>query len=131
MMRLSSSFSRFASLAIVFSIAASMVPSAEAFWPFRHKPSPTAPVTEVTQHPKVQPTRPDETIPKEQCEPLRKEVVTLRQRQGWWFNPIDEVRIAKKTRAHRKCQDAFRDKEWEYLKHAEPYPNEPIFPKGM
>lgn len=121
---------RLAVLTLLFGMVIAIAPSANAFWPFGHK-QPVAAAPEVTQHPKIQPTPPDETIPKEQCEPLRKEIVTLRQRQGWWFNPIDEVRIAKKTRAHRKCQDAFRDKEWEYLKHAEPYPNEPIFPKGM
>ena len=108
------------------------MPSADAFWPFGKKKVTVVTTTpEVTQHPKVQPTPPDETIPKAQCEPLRLEVVALRQRQGWWFNPIDEVRIAKKTRQHRKCQDNFRDKEWEYLKHADPLPNETLFPKGM
>ncbi|MDH4378964.1 MAG: hypothetical protein QE263_03545 [Vampirovibrionales bacterium] len=107
-------------------------PTAEAFWPFSHKKVPvTIAAPEVTQHPAVQPTPPDETIPKETCEPIRLEIVALRQRQGWWFNPIDEIRIASKTRKHRRCQDTFRDKEWEYLKHANPLPNEPIFPKGM
>ncbi|MFN8614538.1 MAG: hypothetical protein U0003_01325 [Vampirovibrionales bacterium] len=114
----------------VVALMVAITSSAQAFWPFGGDDDGSA-AQLADKHPVVQPAPPDERIPKEECEPIRKKVVALRQAQGWWFNAVDEIRIASLTRKHRRCQDSFRDKEWEYLKHADPLPQAPVFPKGM